>query len=129
MFCLDTNIVIDIFRGDDALKKRMMQFQGQRFAITSITLCELFKGAWKSRDKEKAVELITDFYKSVELLEFDIASASLFGLNQSILEKKGSKIPEADLMIASLAMANNRILITRDSRHFKKIPELNFEKW
>lgn len=129
MFCLDTSIVIDIFRGDSALKKKMMQFQGQKFAITSITLCELFKSAWKSRDTEKAVQLITDFYKSVELLDFDAASANLFGLNSNVLEKKGSKIPEADLMIASLAMANNRILVTRDSRHFRKVPELNVEKW
>ena len=129
MFCLDTSIVIDIFRGDSALKKKIMQFQGQKFSITSITLCELFKGAWKSNDKEKSVELISDFYRSVELLDFDVASANLFGLNHNILEKKGSKIPEADLMIASLAMANNQILITRDLKHFKKIPELNVEKW
>lgn len=129
MFCLDTNIVIDIFRGDSALKKKMMQFQGQKFSITSITLCELFKGAWKSKNTEKAVQLITDFYKSVELLDFDVASANLFGLNNTVLEKKGSKIPEADLMIASLTIANNKILITRDAKHFKKIPDLNFEKW
>lgn len=129
MFCLDTSIVIDIFRGDSALKKKMLKFQGQKFAITSVTLCELFKGAWKSRDTEKAVQLITDFYRSVELLDFDVASAGLFGQNRNILEKKGAKIPEADLMIASLAMANNKILVTRDSRHFKKVPELNVEKW
>ena len=128
MFCLDTSIVIDIFRGDSALKKKMMKFH-QKFSITSITLCELFKGAWKSNNKEKAVQLITDFYKSVELLDFDVASANLFGLNNNILEKKGSKIPEADLMIASLAMANNKVLITRDLKHFKKVPELNVEKW
>ncbi|MBD3303856.1 hypothetical protein GF343_01825 [Candidatus Woesearchaeota archaeon] len=73
--------------------------------------------------------MITDFYKSVELLDFDVASANLFGLNNSVLEKKGSRIPEADLMIASLAMANNRILVTCDSRHFRKISGLNFEKW
>ena len=129
MFCLDTSIVIDIFRGDSALKKKLMQFQGQKFCITSITLCELFKGAWKSKDKEQAVQLITDFYKSVEVLNFDVASANLFGLNNNILEKKGSKIPEADLMIASLTMANNKILVTRDTKHFKKIPELNVEVW
>lgn len=129
MFCLDTSIVIDIFRGDSALKKRMLKFQGQKFSITSITLCELFKGAWKSKDPEKAVQLITDFYKSVELLDFDVASAGLFGLNNNVLEKKGSKIPEADLMIASLALANNKVLVTRDLKHFKKIPELNVEKW
>ncbi|MBD3303857.1 hypothetical protein GF343_01830 [Candidatus Woesearchaeota archaeon] len=51
MFCRDTSIVI--FHGDSALKKRMMKFQGQKFFITSVTRCELFKGAWKSKDTER----------------------------------------------------------------------------
>ncbi len=131
MFCLDTNIIVDIFRGNAVLKKKMMRFKDTpaKFCIASITLCELFKGAHKSKNREKAIELITDFYRSVKILTFDLASTNLFGLNHNLMEKKGKKIPEADLMIASLAMADNCILITKDSKHFKHIPNIKLEKW
>ena len=131
MFCLDTNIIIDIFRGNTALKNKMLQFKDTpaKFYITSITLCELFKGAYKSKNREKAIELITKFYKSVKVLTFDLASTNLFGLNHNLMEKKGKKVPEADLMIASLAMANNCILITKDLKHFNHIPNIKLEKW
>ncbi|MBD3259726.1 PIN domain-containing protein [Candidatus Woesearchaeota archaeon] len=131
MFCLDTNIIIDIFRGDKKLKDKFLKFKGKnvKFYITSISLCELFKGAYKSKNSEQAIELITDFYNSVKILDFDLASANLFGFFNSVLEKKGTKIPDLDVMIASLAMANNSILVTRDIQHFKKIPDLQYEKW
>ncbi|MBN1644904.1 type II toxin-antitoxin system VapC family toxin [Candidatus Woesearchaeota archaeon] len=131
MYCLDTNIIIDIFRGDTQLQKKILGFKDRNipFFTTCITLCELFKGAYKSKSKEKAIELITDFYKNIKILNFDLASANLFGLNCNILEKKGKKIPEVDVMVASLAMANNCILITRDIKHFKSVPNLAVEKW
>lgn len=131
MFCFDTNIVIDIFRGDELLKRKLIILKEKHIPcyITAITLCELFKGAYKSDKREEAIELITDFYKSVNILNFDLASTNLFGLNNHLLEVKGRKVPDIDLMIASIAMANDCILVTRDFAHFKKIPELKVEKW
>ncbi|MBD3361561.1 PIN domain-containing protein [Candidatus Woesearchaeota archaeon] len=131
IFCLDTSIIIDLFRGNTKIKKRLdeLKKRGITFCTACICMCELFKGAHKSADTEKAVNLVMDFYKNIRVLNFDLASSNLFGLNFSLLEKKGRKIPEADIMIASLAASNNCVLITKDKNHFNKLPGLNIEVW
>jgi tRNA(fMet)-specific endonuclease VapC len=42
---------------------------------------------------------------------------------------KFRKIGRADLLIASITLANRAILVTRNLRHFKQIPGLKLENW
>ena len=42
------------------------------------------------------------------------------------LEKKGLKIADFDLLIASTAIVKNLILVTRNKRHFSRISNLRF---
>ena len=39
------------------------------------------------------------------------------------------KLGRADLLIASITLAHDATLITRNLKHFKLIPQLNFENW
>ena len=81
MYCLDTNIIIDIFRGDDSLRKKLLMIQnwGADVAITTLTLCELYKGAYLASRRDEATRLIQDFLKSVVLLRHSEKSCELFG--------------------------------------------------
>jgi len=45
------------------------------------------------------------------------------------LEKIGLPLDLADLEIASIAIAGNFVLITGNTRHFSRIPELQLENW
>lgn len=131
MYCLDTDVIIDLFRGDKVIKDKFEYLCGLNagFSMTPVTLCELYKGAFKAEKKEEALELIEAFFKSVDFLEFKKESCKTFGrlLNESA--KKGRLVPEADLMIASLAITNNKLLVTRNIKHFKDIAGLKIEKW
>ena len=42
---------------------------------------------------------------------------------------KYRKIGRADLLIASITLANKATLVTRNKRHFKQIPGLRVENW
>ena len=39
------------------------------------------------------------------------------------------KIGRADLLIASIALANNATLVTRNLRHFRQVPGLTLVNW
>jgi tRNA(fMet)-specific endonuclease VapC len=39
------------------------------------------------------------------------------------------KIGRADLLIASVTLANRATLVTRNTRHFKQVPGLRVENW
>ena len=131
MYCLDTNIIIDIFRGDDSLRKKLLMIQnwGADVAITTLTLCELYKGAYLASRRDEATRLIQDFLKSVVLLRHSEKSCELFGFDYSLLKEKGRLVPEPDLMIACVAKAEGKILVTRDRKHFQLVPDLNLEVW
>jgi len=39
------------------------------------------------------------------------------------------KIGHADLLVASVALANGATLVTRNLRHFRQVPNLSLENW
>jgi tRNA(fMet)-specific endonuclease VapC len=132
MYCLDTNIVIAIFRGsDNSLKEKFdrLRSSGMNFAISSITLCELYRGAFLSLKREESLAQVNMFLESVNLLLQDKLSCLLFGQYYAELKKKGLLTQELDLMIGSICKANNLILITRNVKDFKNVPNLTVEKW
>lgn len=126
MFCLDTNIIIDFFRGDEKLKSKLDQ---GAFCITPIILAELFKGAHLAKQKDAALKLIHEFSNRVTMLEFDEEACEIFGNKFAELSKKGTQTQEADLIIASIAMAHNASIVTRNQKDFEKIPGLTVVKW
>ena len=118
MLCLDTNIAIDFLRGD---KKISLIKEKEDIFLTSITLCELFKGVSLSSKSENELKIVEEFVNSNEVLDLDKNASREFGNIFSKLHKIGKMIPESDLLIASIVKANNSVLVTRDKKHFENM--------
>ncbi|MBI2143905.1 type II toxin-antitoxin system VapC family toxin [Candidatus Woesearchaeota archaeon] len=131
MHCLDTNIVIDHFRGSESITGKIQQLKNEGFeiAITTITLCELCKGFYLSEQKEANLAVLNGFLNTVTLLSQSRLSCILFGKDFALLKTKGLMTQEMALMIASICKANNSILITRNIKDFKNIPDLAVNSW
>lgn len=130
-YCLDTNIVIDFFRNDSAITKKMQELEEQQvhFCIAPIALCELWQGAYLAPKQKNPTELIETFLKSIEILEFTGYACRFFGQKYAELQKHGKQTQESDLMIASICIAHNAILVTRNHKDFMNIKELKFVVW
>ncbi len=110
MYCFDTSIIVGFFRGDENLNTKINQISKLvPIFITPITLCELYKGL-------RPIEIVEGFILStnVKLLNFNPTACKIFGEAYIDLKKKGRLIPEPDLMIASMAKANDLTLVTRE---------------
>jgi tRNA(fMet)-specific endonuclease VapC len=131
MYCFDTNIVIDIFRGDENLRRKLefVQKMGADVSLTMLSVSELFKGAYQANRRDEALALVNDFIKNVTLLNLNEKSCDLFGMDLNFLKKKGELVPEFDLLIGCVAKAENKIFVTRNEKHFKNIPDLKIEVW
>jgi tRNA(fMet)-specific endonuclease VapC len=57
----------------------------------------------------------------------DTAAATHF--DRLRLMKRLRKIGRADLLIASIVLASDATLVTRNVRHFKQIPDLKIVNW
>ncbi len=128
-YCLDTNIVIALLRGDFILKDKFIELSSLgQFYITYITLCELYKGAFLSKLSEKSLQEIDSFLQTTEVLNFDIDACKFFGEEYARLNRMGRQTQESDLMIASIAKAYDLTVVTRNKKDFENIG-VKLEVW
>jgi tRNA(fMet)-specific endonuclease VapC len=62
-------------------------------------------------------------------LPFDDRAADHYGMLRATLEQAGTPIGANDLMIASIALAHDCCLVTRNSREFERVAGLRVESW
>jgi predicted nucleic acid-binding protein len=59
----------------------------------------------------------------------NLVAAGHFGRTKAQLESAGLRIADADLLIASVAMAHGAALVTGNRRHYDRISGLPLEDW
>lgn len=127
MVCLDTDFLIAYLQNDaDALKK-LEELQDAPAYTTIINAFELYKGIYRAKEKQKEALKVKELLDSLELLAMDHESARLAG--QLDAETKSSIIGESDVLIASIAVSYEEILVTRNVKHFQRVPGLRIESW
>jgi predicted nucleic acid-binding protein len=130
MYCFDTNIIIDIFRGDESLRSKLKKIivSSVEVFITPITLCELYKGAYLHHNPIEKIKEVDDFVSSFGIIDFTLESAKYFGKEYARLSKIGKLTSEFDLMIACITKINELVLITRDRKDFENV-NVKLEIW
>lgn len=92
---------------------------------SAVTVGELYKGAYRSRAKERHLTNIDQrILPAVTVLPYDVAIARVFGEIRAALEEAGTILADADLQIAATAIHHNLELVTGNLRHFERIPSL-----
>jgi len=69
------------------------------------------------------------FLQSYQSLPFNDKEAEFYGKIKADLERLGSPIGPNDVLIASIALANNLILVTHNTREFSRVAGLSIEDW
>lgn len=98
-------------------------------AVCSVVKAELFYGAAKSHDPISTRAKQARFLSAFPSLPFDDAAAAIYGTVRGKLEAQGTPIGPNDLLIASIALANQLILVTHNTREFGRISGLQLEDW
>jgi tRNA(fMet)-specific endonuclease VapC len=129
LVCADTSFLVDIERqNDEALKKlRELADRGEVIFMTSVSVAECYRGAYGSRDGAKALKDTKELLELFAVLSLDYESAKTWGeLSESM---KSGSIGDRDLFIASIALVNEQSLLTRNKKHFERVPGLVVESW
>ncbi len=129
MYLLDTDVIIDFFNNDDSIVKNIKRRKSIPMYISSLSLCELYKGAFLSSNPEAEQENIFKLLMNTEFIPLDKKACMIFGKNNALLSKIGKLTQEIDLMISSIAISRDLILVTRNRKHFENIPDLKLENW
>jgi tRNA(fMet)-specific endonuclease VapC len=68
-----------------------------------------------------------EFIEAMIVVALDQSAATLF--DRLAKAPALNKVGRADLLIASIALANRATLVTRNRRHFEKVPGLMVVNW
>lgn len=120
-FVADTDVLIDFLRnrGDEA-KRIELELKTGRLCTTAVSAFELWAGA-KSQKEKTAVGTLLN---ALSIIPLDSAASNVAGEIFQNLESKGETIGMADSLIAGICLHRNSMLITRNKKHFKRVPNL-----
>ncbi|MBI2195392.1 MAG: PIN domain-containing protein [Planctomycetes bacterium] len=128
MTLLDTDICIGLLRGNPVVLERRRNEAGP-VAISFISLGELYYGAEKSSARDANVALVEQFALTVHVLHSTPALMAKFGGLKAALEREGTPLPDADVLIASTAILFCDRFITGNVKHFSRFEGLRLENW
>ncbi|OIP41565.1 VapC toxin family PIN domain ribonuclease [Candidatus Desantisbacteria bacterium CG2_30_40_21] len=129
-YLLDTNVCIQYLNGrSEGIRQQLNQRTPEKIVLCSVVKAELFYGVLKSKNPTRNLERQLQFGGYFVSLPFDDKAAEVYGQIRVQLEKRGTPIGPNDLMIAAIAVANDVVLVTHNTREFGRIEHLKFEDW
>lgn len=109
---VDSDVLIDILRG----ARRLYWKADDAPAISVLTRAELFAG--RSADPAQLREFLAG-YEEIPV-DRDIAE-------RASLLRSSTGLRMADAVVAATALGTQRVLVTRNRRHFEAVPALTIE--
>lgn len=122
-FIFDTDIIIAYLRNHQPSVKFIDDFlnQNKEIYLSVITEAELYAGK-STRINEKKIEIILHLAR-YQIIELDRKTAKLAGEI-----RRDCDVLLVDALIAATAILNHCTLVTRNIKHFAKIPKLKVLK-
>ena len=128
MILLDTDVCVELLKGNKRILQRRDQYDGP-VGVCFMTVAELYYGAEKSKEPTRNMDTIDRLLLTLEIIHTDMTILRCFGTIKASLQKEGTPIADADILIASATLEKAGKLITGNTKHFDRIRGLNLEDW
>jgi tRNA(fMet)-specific endonuclease VapC len=130
IYLLDTNTCIGYLnRRSPSIYQHFLAVSADDVAICDIVKFELYYGAYKSSRTAENLQNLNNFFADLISLPFDSKAAQICGQIRAKLQASGTPIGAYDFQIAAIALANDLILITHNTREFNRVEGLQLEDW
>lgn len=128
-YMLDTNICIATIRNKpDAIRVAFNRYATQ-MCISSVTVMELMYGVEVSSQSQRNLANVEGFIARLDVLDYDAPAAAHTAQIRAELTKAGTQIGPYDHMIAGHARSRGLVVVTNNTKEFKRVPGLRIEDW
>ncbi|MFN6562915.1 MAG: type II toxin-antitoxin system VapC family toxin [Nostoc sp. ChiSLP01] len=128
-YLLDTDTCIYWLNGRQSVREKLLAVGWNEVCICVITAAELYYGAYNSNRVSENLANAEQFIQNLPVVSLTDPALRKFGELKAELRKIGQTISEFDLLIASVALTENYILVTNNTRHYSRISTLQLENW
>ena len=124
-YLVDSDVCIQaVRRGNASLMAMVRAIRPEGLAISVISYGEVLEGALCSRERLANVQKWRAFVSGVDVVDVTMAVADVWADLRGALRSKGNVIADNDLLIAATAIRFGMTLVSRNVRHFARVPGL-----
>lgn len=128
---LDTTVLVDLLRGDKGAKARVRQLEGEGAVLWVPTpaVFELWEGVERADRPEREREAVESILRAYTVLPFESRHAARAGSLSGRLVRRGEMLDPVDAEIAGMALEERLPVLTRNTKHFRRVPDLAVETY
>jgi tRNA(fMet)-specific endonuclease VapC len=126
-YLLDTDTCIYWIKDINSVRNKVREIGWEQIYICSITVAELYFGAYNSQRVVENLARAEDFIQNLPVVPLTDSALRKYGELKAELRRIGQTIAEFDLLIARVA--ENYTLVTNNTRHYERINGLKLENW
>ena len=129
MYALDTNTVLDYFRGRGNVAARLFAAVPREIALPAVVAYEIWVGVLGSRNARRRQDQYQEFLATVRILPFDLAASRMAAEVRLSLSRRGETIGPIDTLVAATVLVHDATLVTRNEREFRRVSNLKIVNW
>jgi tRNA(fMet)-specific endonuclease VapC len=132
MYLIDTNVLSELIKKnpDSNFMAKLRTTPADALFSASICIMELRYGALKrGNPSDLWTKIEQQIVAKIRILPFSYKEAIKAGDLIHHLYSIGQPIGIEDIMIASIALSNGLTVVSANTKHFSRIPDLKTENW
>jgi len=123
-YLVDTDWTADWLKGRAAAVTLLRSLASAGLRISAVTVAEIYEGIYYGRDPANQERAFRQFRRFVATVPLTQPVLKRFARERGALRAQGLLIGDFDLLIAATALVHGDTLVTRNVRHFQRIPGL-----
>lgn len=124
---VDSDLIISGMRSSSLVLDFLDSFAQRGLSISVVTLAEVFEGAFHTDDPVQHLSAAREFLDHYIIVDVTDPVAETFARLRAALRHQGNSIADMDLLIAATAITYDLTLLTRNTRHFSRVPGLHLQ--
>lgn len=123
-YLIDTDWLIDYLSGRPQAVALLESLIPAPFFISIITYAEVYEGVYYNQNPQQQEQAFGQFLQAASVVGISEEVAQVWATIRGSLRRTGLLIPPADLFIAATAVFHDLTLVTRNLKHFDRVPDL-----
>lgn len=129
-YLLDTNVLSDFARGEQAVTARLRQEAPGQLSVSVITEMEVEYGlARNPKIAPRVRDVMRTLLNAISVLPFEREDARVAAQLRAGLNSQGTPIGTYDLLLAACALRRGLKIVTHNAREFARVGGLGLEDW
>jgi tRNA(fMet)-specific endonuclease VapC len=127
---IDTDILSRFFRRDTKVSERFGEYVelfGQ-IELSIVSYYEILSGLLH-RDAHRQMGVFREFARENLILPLSREAANHAARLYAETRKAGTPVDDIDILIAGIALAHDRVVVTHNTAHFGMLPGVTVEDW